>query len=68
MDFHQVCARVRFYTMIINSIRGWNEVKAKAMRLYREFVNSLDPELRRMVFEWNEARSRFKARFTDMDS
>jgi len=56
MEFREVCARVRFFTIIINCIDGWNDVKAEASRRYAELMDRLTPELRRKVYEWNSKR------------
>jgi len=58
--FREACARVRFFTMIINCINGWNDVKAEASRRYAELMDRLTPELRRKVAEWNTIRFKRK--------
>jgi len=60
MRFTEICTRVRFYTMIINSIQGWNDIKDEASRRYSDLLKRLTPEMRCKIFEWNE--SRFKDR------
>ena len=60
MRFHEICARVRFYTMLINCIKGWNDVKAEASRRYSDLLKRLTPEMRRKVFEWNERHFRIE--------
>ena len=56
MQFNEACARVRFFTMIINCVKDWNNVKAEASRRYAKLMDRLTPELRRNVYEWNSKR------------
>jgi len=58
--FREACARVRFFTMIINCIDGWNDIKAEAFRRYAKLMDRLTPELRRKVAEWNVKRVRHR--------
>ena len=60
VEFREACARVRFFTMLINCIDGWNNVKAEASRRYAKLMDRLTPELRRKIVEWNSMRFKRK--------